>query len=107
MSEQRVKELAEIPFEGSLGEAFDNYSEALKRIGRHLVFEYEMSAAESQAAMSKLNGHPLLFGLDAKLQARRVAKRLRRAQELARGLETEARAFKREYKKQFIDGRKG
>ena len=105
MIEKRIKELAEIEFEGSLGEAFDNYSRALRAISRRLVFEYEMAAGDSEAAMSKLHGHPLLFGLDAKIQARKVAKRLRRAQELAKGLEAEARAFTREYKKQFLTGR--
>ncbi|MGW8528971.1 hypothetical protein [Nocardiopsis sp. NPDC055824] len=105
MIEKRIKELAEIEFEGSLGEAFNDYSRALKAISRRLVFEYEMAAGDSEAAMSRLHGHPLLFGLDAKIQARLVAKRLRRAQQLAKGLEAEARAFTREYKRQFLTGK--
>jgi hypothetical protein len=105
--EKRITELASIEFEGSLGEAFDNYAKELQKISRRLVFEYEMAAGDSEAAMSRLKGHPLLFGLDSKVQARLVAKRLRRAQELAKGLETEARAFKREYKRQFLHAGKG
>ncbi|WP_017559074.1 hypothetical protein [Nocardiopsis baichengensis] len=102
MSEQRIKELAEIPFEGSLEQAFSDYATALKKLSQQLAFEYEMAAGDSQAAMSRLHGNPLLLGLDAKLQARRVAKRLRRANELAKGLETEGRKFAREYRKQFL-----
>ncbi|MFE6386770.1 hypothetical protein [Nocardiopsis dassonvillei] len=105
MIEKRISELASIEFEGSLGEAFDHYSRELRAISRRLVFEYEMAAGDSEAAMSTLKGHPLLFGLDAKVQARLVARRLRRAQELAKGLEVEARAFSREYKKQFLGGK--
>lgn len=107
MSDRRIKELAEIEFKGSLGEAFGAYADELQKLSRRLVFELEMAANDSQAAMSRLHGHPLLFGIDARFQARIVARRLKRAQEQAGGLAVEARAFKTAYQRQFIAAKKG
>jgi hypothetical protein len=107
MSDRRIKELAEIEFKGSLEEAFGMYADELQKLSRRLVFELEMAANDSRAAMSRLHGHWWLLGLDAKVQARIVAKRLTRAQEQAAGLAVEARAFKTAYRRQFIAAKKG
>lgn len=107
MSDRRIKELAEIEFEGSLEEAFGEYADQLQKLARKLVFELEMAANDSQAAMSRLHGHPLLFGIDARMQARLVARRLKRAKEQAEGLAVEARAFKTAYRTQFLLAKKG
>ena len=102
----KIGELERIEFKGSLGEAFHAYSEQGARLGRRFAFELEMAAGDSKAAMESLRGHPLLFGLDARLKARRVAKRLTRAQELARGIGTELERFHRAYRQQFLDPKK-
>lgn len=98
---KRIRELAKIEFKGRLGEAFAEYSREGERLGRKFAFELEIAASDSRAAMETLRGHPLLFGLDARIKARRVAKRLARAQELAAGMASEIDRFSRSYNKHF------
>ncbi|HEU5024635.1 MAG TPA: hypothetical protein VFV01_06895 [Spirillospora sp.] len=100
--DRNIDELAMVQFKGSLTTAFHLYSEELFVLARRWQFELDMAAVDAQAAMESLHGHPLLFGLDAKLKARRVAKRLRRAQNLAHGLAEEARQFERSYRHHFL-----
>jgi len=99
--DRTITELAKIEFKGKLGEKFKAYSDQSERIGRRFAFELEIAASDSRAAMESLRGHPLLFGLDARLKARRVAKRLNRAQELAAGMAKELAKFHRAYDKHF------
>lgn len=102
MSNRPINELERIEFTGSLGAAFQQYADEGRRISRRLAFELEAAAGDSQAAMERLHGHPLMFGLDCKIRARRVAKRLKRAQELAAGMGTEVSEFQRAYRKHFL-----
>lgn len=102
MRDRTISELADVEFTGSLGAAFYAYSQRMQTLGRRLEFELEIAASDSEAAMSRLKGHPLLFGIDARIRARIVAKRLKRAQELARGLGTEGRKFHAAYEANFI-----
>jgi len=102
--DRSIDELAQIEFAGSLTEVFNAYSRELYALARRWQFELDMAASDSRAAMEALHGHPLLFGLDAKLKARRVSKRLKRAQSLAHGLAEEARQFDRAYRKHFLQG---
>ena len=102
MRDRTISELADVEFEGSLGAAFYAYSQELQTLGRRLAFELEMGASDSQAMMSRLHGHPLLFGVDARIRARIVAKRLKRGQNLAKGLITEGRKFHKDYEKHFL-----
>ncbi|GAA0968888.1 hypothetical protein [Actinocorallia libanotica] len=99
--DRKFSELAKIEFKGKLSENFKTYSDRGERLGRRFAFELEMAAGDSRAAMETLRGHPLLFGLDARLKARRVAKRLNRAQELAAGMASEVAKFHRAYSKHF------
>jgi hypothetical protein len=98
---KRIYELAKIEFKGRLGEAFAAYSREGERLGRKFAFELEMAAGDSEAAMKSLRGHSLLFGLDARVKGRRVAKRLSRAQELAAGMASEIDKFSRSYDRHF------
>lgn len=98
---RRVSELAQIPFNGSLGAVFDAYARQADEISQKLAFEFEVAAGDSRAAMESLHGHPLLFGLDVRVKARRVAKRLKRASELADGIGHEAYMFHSDYRKHF------
>jgi hypothetical protein len=101
MADRKISELAKIEFKGKLGEQFKAYSDQGERLGRRFSFELEIAASDSRAAMETLRGHPLLFGLDARIKARRVAKRLNRAQELAHGMGSEIGKFSRAYDKHF------
>lgn len=98
---KRIRELAAIEFKGKLGAAFTAYSAEGERLAHKFAFELEVAAADSRAAMETLRGHPLLFGLDARVKARRVAKRLARAQECAAGMAKEIDKFSRSYDKHF------
>lgn len=101
--DRRIDELAKIQFEGSLGQAFYEYGQMMFALGHLLRVELDMAAAESEAAMASLKGHPLLFGFDARVKARRVSKRLRRAEDLAYGIAEEGRRFHADYVKHFVN----
>jgi hypothetical protein len=96
-----ISELASVEFEGSLGEAFQRYGRALEEIGDRWATELEMAAVDAEAAMGSMKGHLLLFGIDSKVKARRVAKRLKRARELANSLAERGDKFPRDYRRQF------
>lgn len=97
-----ITELSRIEFTGSLGAAFLAYGRELEDLGDRWRMELEIAAVDAEAAMSAMNGHLLLFGLDSKIRARRVARRLKRAQELADALAARGDAFHRTYRKQFL-----
>ena len=101
--DRRIDELARIEFKGSLAQATYAYGQQMFVIGHRLRMELDMSASDAEAAMSRLHGNPLLFGLDARIKARRVAKRLKRAQDLADGIASEGEKFHAAYLKHFID----
>ena len=102
MADRKITELSGIEFEGSLGEAFKKYSRAGERLSYELAFEYEMAAASSQAALGRLAGKWLLFGIDSKVKGRLVAKRVKRMHELATGMANELRKFEDSYRRQFL-----
>jgi len=99
---REISELASVEFEGSLGEAFARYGRALEEIADRWQLELEIAAVDAEAAMASVKGHLLLFGLDSKIRARRVAKRLKRAQELANSLASRGHDFPRDYRRHFI-----
>lgn len=103
MRDRQISELARIEFTGSLGAAFNDYSAELYALARRWQFELDMAAADVQAGLEALHGHPLLLGLDVRLKARRVAKALRRAQNLAHGLANEAQFLHRAYVQHFVN----
>ena len=102
--DRNIDELAQVEFVGSLSEAFEAYSRELYALARRWQFELDMAASDARAAMESLHGHPLLLGLDVRLKARRVARRLKRAQALAHGLAEEARQLDRAYRRHFLEG---
>ncbi|REE96640.1 hypothetical protein [Thermomonospora umbrina] len=99
---RNITELSNVEFTGSLGAAFLAYGRALEEIGDRWATELEIAAVDAEAAMSSMKGHVLLFGLDSKVRARRVAKRLKRAQELARSMAAKGDSFHRSYRKHFL-----
>jgi hypothetical protein len=97
----RIPELSGIEFTGHAAVA--EYSKALRALCRDLSFEIEFAAEEIYAVLSRQKGHPLLLGLDVRLRARRVANRLRRAEELTAGAAVEAVKFYVEFRRQFAE----
>jgi hypothetical protein len=100
--DRNIRELSDIEFTGSLSEAFKAYGDTGEDLTSRWAFELEVGAADAEAAMACLKGHPLLLGLDVRWRARQVAKRLKRSQELVDGLGHELSRFHRDYTKHFI-----
>jgi hypothetical protein len=100
-AKQRIPELSGIEFTGHA--AITEYSKTLRALMRDLAYELDFAAEEIQAVLSRQRGHPLLFGIDVRLRARKVAKRLRRASELCAGAAVEAVKFYQEFRKQFAE----
>lgn len=99
--DQKIDELARIEFTGSLSEAFYDYGRVMYVLGTRLRFELEVAASDSEAAMTSLKSTWSL-GINARIKARRVAKRLKRAMELADGIAAEGVALHAEYRRQFL-----
>lgn len=98
---RQIPELATIEFTGS--KSISEYAKALRSLGRDLAVECEASAQELEAVLAAQKGHPLLMGMDVRRKAKRVAKRLHRAQELATGVAREAVALHAQYRREFVD----
>jgi hypothetical protein len=101
--DRRLDELARIEFVGSLNEAFGHYATALQKIAARWDAELGLAAADARKALGSTRGRWL--GLDAparRVRARRVARRLRRAQTLAASVGKHARQFPREYQRHFM-----
>lgn len=102
MSRRNITELASVEFTGSLGAAFQHYGKQLTVLAERWGTELDIAAVDAEAAMSTMKGHKLLFGLDSKVRARRVAKRLKRARDLAAALAERGESFHRSYRKHFL-----
>jgi hypothetical protein len=97
----RIPELSGIEFTGH--KSVVEYSKALREIQRDLSSETDFAAEEIRAVLSRQHGHPLLFGVDVRLRARKVAKRLHRVSELNAGAAIEAVKFYQEFRMQFAE----
>lgn len=95
----RIPELSGIEFTGH--ESVKDYAGTLRGLFRDLAFEVEFGRGELYEVLSRQSGHPLLMGIDVKLRARRVCKRLDRLAALMGGGVTESVAFYREFRQQF------
>ncbi|GAA3801700.1 hypothetical protein GCM10022226_21910 [Sphaerisporangium flaviroseum] len=101
MARRDITELSTIEFTGSLGAAFLAYGKQLTELAERWGLELEIAAVDAEAAMGSMKGHLLLFGLDSKVRARRVAKRLKRAQELTAAMAEQGQLLHRTYRKHF------
>ncbi|MFB4300661.1 hypothetical protein [Actinomadura sp. NTSP31] len=102
MSKDRIPELANIPFTGS--KSITEYSQAGRSICRDLTIEFELASEEVYAALvGSQKGNPLLFGVDVRLRARRVKKRLQRAGEHTKAAGAEMVRFHAQFRKEFAD----
>jgi hypothetical protein len=103
MARRNITELSDIEFRGSLNEAFRLYGEELHALGVRWAFELELAAGDSEAAMTALHGKWWLLRVDVRLKARRTAKRLKRAQEMAHGMGSQGPKFHAAYVKHFVN----
>jgi hypothetical protein len=97
----RIPELSGIEFHGH--ESVRQYANAIRVLCRDLACELEFGSGELYQVLSRQAGHPLLLGLDVKLRARRVCRRLDRLARLMGGGTTESIAFYMEFRRQFAD----
>jgi hypothetical protein len=82
-------------------EALAAYSKAGRDLSRDIASEFDWAAHEVQAALARMEKHPLLQGIKARYHARRVAARLRRARDLQVGSGIELVKFWHEYRRRF------
>lgn len=105
MSSQRIDGLSEIEFTGAKSVA--HYSKAARNLCRDLAREFEFGGDEIEGALvAAMKGNPVLALVgapDVRMRARRVAKRLRRASELAQGAAVEAVKFNAQFRREFAD----
>lgn len=95
-----VAGLDEIEFDGS--ESVAAYALAARNHTRALSQEFEGAGDDLYAVLCEFGkGHPLAFGIDVKMRARKVAKRLDRMAEMASWVAVEAVKLNLEYRKQF------
>lgn len=93
--DRRLDELAGIEFTGSLSEAFGYYAAALRMISNRWSTELELASTDARAALTSIRG----TNAGA---AKRIARRLRRAQTLVATLAGRAEQFPKEYARQFL-----
>jgi hypothetical protein len=96
----RIPELRSIEFKGAKSVAA--YSRALRDLNRSVAIECEAAADEFVAVVSRQR-HPGLAGVNMRRRARKVAKRLHRAAELAAGAAVEAVKLNAEFRVQFAE----
>lgn len=98
----RIPELSAIEFTGS--KDITRYSKEGRDLCREVAWEFEMGADEVYAALvASKKGHPLLFNVDVKWRARRVANRLRRASDHASAAGVEVVKFRVQFRQEFAD----
>ncbi|MCP2336125.1 hypothetical protein [Actinomadura rupiterrae] len=102
MSKDRIPELSEIPFTGA--KSITAYSQAGRKLCRDLTIEFDMAADEVYAALvASQKGNPMLLGVDVRIRARRVQKRLKRASEHTKAAGAEMVRFHAQFRKEFAD----
>lgn len=97
----RIPELKGIEFTGHA--SIKRYSTKLRELQRDLAHELDYAAEELYAVLCAQKGHPLLAGLDIRLRARRVSRRLHRIAELNAGAAVEAVRFYAQFRQEFQD----
>ena len=101
MGERRIAELSGIEFEGA--KDITVYAKAGREVCRDLAMELEAAAEMVLGVLSRQQGHPLLFGIDVRIRARKVSRRLQRAAECAQGAGVEVVKFRSEFRYQFAN----
>lgn len=98
----RIDHLGNIPFNGQVGKRVSQYALTLQSLARDLAVEFDEGAMSAEAAMRKLRQHPQLRGVKVYIRAMLVARRLRRARDLCKGISAEAVKFNLQYRLEFL-----
>ncbi|GAA3194482.1 hypothetical protein [Nonomuraea roseoviolacea] len=98
----RLDEIADIEFHGKVATKIAEYTLATQCFAHDMARELDAAESAAESAMGELKGHPLLMGLDVRARARRVARNLREARELAQGISAEAIKFNLQFRQEFL-----
>ena len=98
MADQSIPKLSAFELRGT--EDVAKYSEALRDISRALANEVDMTAAELQSTLGRA-GASLSDKFQARMKARKVTRRLRRARDLYQGAAIEAVKFWAAYRQEY------
>jgi hypothetical protein len=101
--ENRISAIGDIEFRGHVGRNIAAYAKSNQRLAHDFAQELVNGAEAAEKAMRKLDGHPLLLGVDVRLRAKRVARKLRKGQDLALALSAEIVKFNVQYRREFLD----
>jgi hypothetical protein len=101
VGERRIAELSGIGFDGA--KDITAYAKKGREVCRDLAMELEAAAEMVLGVLSRQHGHPLLFGIDVRMRARKVSRRLQRAAECAQGAGIEVVKFRSEFRYQFAN----
>lgn len=101
MGERRITELSGIEFEGA--KDITTYAKKGREVCRDLAMELEAAAEMVLGVLSRQQGHSLLFGIDVRMRAHKVSKRLHRAAEAAHDAGVEVVKFRSEFRYQFAN----
>lgn len=102
-AEDRIDKMGDMSFDGAVGRHIATYGQASQRLGHDFAAELDEAARHAAREIRKLDGHPLLRGVNVYLRARWVTRHLRRAAELARGVSAESVKFTLQYRREFLD----
>lgn len=102
-AQKQLDKMADVDFQGAVGKKIAQYAKDGQTLCRDLAAEFDQAARDAQSAMRKLKGHPALVGVDVWARSRWVARRLRRASELARSASAEMVKFNQQYRREFLD----
>jgi len=98
MADQSIPRLSAFEIRGT--EDVAKYSQALRDISRALANEVDYTAAELQATLTRAGGS-LSDKFQARMKARKVTRRLRRARDLYQGAAIEAVKFWATYRQEY------
>ncbi|PPK65765.1 hypothetical protein V5P93_000348 [Actinokineospora auranticolor] len=101
---ERIEEIADCEFTGDrVAERIARYAQLTQRLAHDLARELDIAEEAAEAALRRLKGHPLLVGIDVRLRARKVARELREARDLCKGISAEAVAFNLQFRREFAE----
>ncbi|KAB2341871.1 hypothetical protein [Actinomadura rudentiformis] len=101
--ERRIESLGDIEFNDRVSRSVSEYAKQTQRLARDMASELDVGATAAHSAMLKLRFHPRLQHLNVRWRARRVARHLARARDLAQGISAEAVRFNLQYRREFLD----
>lgn len=99
----RLDEIANLEFHGPVAKKITEYTVANQRFAHDIARELDAAASAAESAMRELKGHPMLRGLDVRRRARRVARELADARELAQGISAEMVKFNLQFRREFLE----